>query len=277
MTKEFYFAIFNHIIKLNLPSSVSEDCIDIFKEYNVKSRTADLNIVLKNNNKNVNNIVLNEKKNEVVYNKIKIIENQNIYLLESTLFNGKLGSDYEYKLPAKYGKFPLIIRNIVRSAYAIFLLQKDGFLLHSSSIIYNKKSNLFSGLPGSGKTTLAEFAKKTGFTTQGDEFIAIRKINNIYYSFATPFGGSVRPDIKKSKISKIFFIKQSTKLSKKRLGFTESVPMLLQNEFVSMSVHFKNKTQLQKFAIKKAIDFCNHISCYELHFPYKENILKKII
>ena len=52
------------------------------------------------------------------------------------------------------------VQNFLRVVYSNMLLDKKGILIHSSSIIKNKKGYLFFGRSGSGKTTVSKSAIK---------------------------------------------------------------------------------------------------------------------
>lgn len=72
-----------------------------------------------------------------------------------------------------------------------YLIEKNSGILHSSYVIYNNQSILFSAPSGGGKSTQAELWKKykNAIIANGDKSI-ICKENDKWYSCGIPFSGS---------------------------------------------------------------------------------------
>lgn len=71
------------------------------------------------------------------------------------------------------------------------ILAYQGFILHSSIIEWNGKAILFTAPSGTGKSTQAELWKKyAGADVYNGDRTIVRKINNVYYGFGSPFAGS---------------------------------------------------------------------------------------
>ena len=99
---------------------------------------------------------------------------------------------------------------LCKTIFASFLLNHDGVILHASSIAYKGKAILFAGKEGSGKSTIVKLVPE--YPILNDDFAIIRKIENAYYLFSSPFY-ETNPFPKKKKIiliDRIYLLKQSS-------------------------------------------------------------------
>jgi len=79
-------------------------------------------------------------------------------------------------------QFQFIISNILQK----YLEKNGGFMLHASGIIYNSKVLLFTGKPGSGKST-AMTLLSSKYSPIADDSIIVGKSNEQYICYQTPF------------------------------------------------------------------------------------------
>lgn len=126
------------------------------------------------------------------------------------------------------------------------LLKSAAFYLHSSLIKVNDRAYVFSGPSGIGKSTQADLWKKhrNAKILNGDRSI-IRKINDGYFAFGSPFAGSSDIFVNDSgKLSGIIFLKKGNENKVERLdekrGFTllysQSMLTGVSKEYLSMGV-----------------------------------------
>ena len=81
---------------------------------------------------------------------------------------------------------PIGLENYLRVFFSHYLFRKGGFLLHASTVGYKNKAFVFTGPSGTGKSTIARISKDKMVLT--DDLVAIKRIEDTYYAFATPFG-----------------------------------------------------------------------------------------
>lgn len=112
-------------------------------------------------------------------------------------------------------QFQLIIGNILKQ----LLLKYHGFLLHASANIIYGKANLFVGSPGAGKSTVMKLLNDR-FSSLADDSIIIRKVNDDYYTYQTPFYEKewwVKKGPKKYALGKIIFLIKSNDFKLERI------------------------------------------------------------
>jgi len=85
---------------------------------------------------------------------------------------------------------PYSIDAVLRIVHTLVLARQGGFLLHSASAIKNGKAFLFTGISGAGKTTISRLAPPD-VTLLTDEISYVRKRNEGYVAFGTPFTGEL--------------------------------------------------------------------------------------
>lgn len=103
--------------------------------------------------------------------------------------------------------FQLILRKILQQ----LLVNNNGVIIHSSAINTEKGVCIFLGKPGSGKSTIMTLLSRH-YQALADDSSIIKKINNTYFYYQTPFI-ETNSWIKKTpncyKIYQIFFLKKS--------------------------------------------------------------------
>jgi hypothetical protein len=85
---------------------------------------------------------------------------------------------------------PYSIDAVLRIVHTLVLARQGGFLMHSASAVRNGKAFLFAGVSGAGKTTISRLAPRD-VTLLTDEISYVRKMDNGYVAFGTPFTGEL--------------------------------------------------------------------------------------
>jgi len=85
---------------------------------------------------------------------------------------------------------PYSIDAVLRIVHSLLLAKRGGLLLHSASAVRNGKAFLFAGVSGAGKTTISRLAPPDA-TLLTDEISYVRKKDNSYVAFGTPFTGEM--------------------------------------------------------------------------------------
>jgi len=85
---------------------------------------------------------------------------------------------------------PYSIDAVLRIVHTLVLAGEGGLLLHSASAVRNGRAFLFAGASGAGKTTISRLAPPDA-TLLTDEISYVRKLENGYTAFGTPFTGEL--------------------------------------------------------------------------------------
>lgn len=222
-------------IKITSPfESYDEDNIKMFLSNNSDEEADICYDIVKGNDLKVNeeNLIYEEYK-------IKVYKNEDEIVWKFGDCKSKIGysslvenKDKVRKLYA-YGD----IEKLFPHTSAIFtklniqgsLLRNDVLILHSSFIIHNNKSILFTAPSGTGKSTQAGLWEKykDAEIINGDRS-AIGVRNNEYFAYGIPFSGSSKIcKNKEAKINVIVALEQSKENSVRKLSKIEAVKILL--------------------------------------------------
>jgi hypothetical protein len=88
------------------------------------------------------------------------------------------------------------------------LAQNQGALIHAAGVVSHEKGYIFPGHSGAGKSTLmSKFVECQGFGLLSDDRIAVRKIDDLFMAYGTPWAGDAGiADNKSVPLAGIFFI-----------------------------------------------------------------------
>ena len=116
--------------------------------------------------------------------------------------------------------------------FAVRLLSKKGFVLHSSAVAYEGKSYLFSANSGTGKSTHTAFWQECFGEDKtviiNDDKPAIREVDGVFYASGTPFSG--KSDLNNNitvPIKAVCFIHRSEKNEIRRLTSGEALECIM--------------------------------------------------
>jgi hypothetical protein len=152
-------------------------------------------------------------------------------------------------------------------------INKIGIILHSACILFCGKGYLFSGVSGSGKSTISQIWQKDGDAeVLTDERVIIREFQSDLWAFGTPWYGTA--EIHKNMgapIDKIFFIKHGKGNKATQIPKTDAANRLMVRCFPTFwsreGMHF-------------AVDFCSRIAeekeCYELEFAPDSSVTEYV-
>jgi hypothetical protein len=125
---------------------------------------------------------------------------------------------------------PYALDSVMRILHSLILAERGGFLLHAASAICDGHACLFSGISGSGKTTMTRLAPPD-VTLLTDEISYLRQTGDGYAAFGTPFAGELARSGENcsAPISALFFLEQGPRNCIDELSSTEAVRRLMRN------------------------------------------------
>ena len=144
-----------------------------------------------------------------------------------------------------------------------YLARVGSIIVHACGIDYRGKGLLFVGESGAGKSTLTRiWNKEKGVEILSDDRIIIRKMNDQYWMYGTPWHGDAKfASPAKVKLEKVFFIKHGSANSFKAV--TGSFPVL---QFLKASFPPYWDKNCMEFAMEFFNDLVAALPCRELSF-----------
>ncbi len=182
-----------------------------------------------------------------------------------------------FDLCKKSGFFSLLpnihsLESLLRAFLSIFMtVELEGFLLHSSSIKLDNRGYVFTGVSGSGKSTVVNLGEN--FSVLSDEIVAIRKYKGKFCTFGTPFmskfvfGGlnDMAP------IESLFFLNKAQKNYKIPINGANALNRLMPN-----ILFFAKGAEMHSRLLELAHHLLQSVSFYELYFR-KDGDITEII
>lgn len=157
---------------------------------------------------------------------------------------------------------PYSMDAVLRIVHTLVLAKQGGFLLHSASAIRNGKAFLFAGVSGAGKTTIARLAPADA-TLLTDEISYVRKLDEGYVAFGTPFTGELAKlgENTSAPIGALYLLAQGRENRIDPVTAAEAGRGLLAN-----MLFFAEDQEMVHCAFQAACDFADHIPVYRLTF-----------
>jgi len=240
----------------------------ILKKFIVKTDKSDINIKLirTKSYKIINN--------DISYFKKDIINDEIATLLKWDI-NGELNLNLNTGIFHVYRKKPDFL-TILKFILLNFIPQFNALLLHSSSIaINNNFAVVGSGISGSGKSTFAKKLESEGGIIIHDEITLVRKVNNSFYVYPTPFNYNPKHIVnflEPQKLKSIFFLKQSKDKYIKDI----SLKNFYKEIFKVIFSNKKMKTKNYELVINIIEDLYNDVKIKELSFDLSKKIIETL-
>jgi len=150
----------------------------------------------------------------------------------------------------------LSLRNII----SLWLMLNCKLLLHSAGVMTPQGTVLFSGVSGSGKSTIAVNSQGRGVLS--DENIIVQVQGEKIIAYGTPWSGSARKmDNREGEVAALFFIQVSQKFQCIRISNAMSLFLLLRDTFLP----FCDKRLLERQSTISS-GIVNSLACYTLRF-----------
>jgi hypothetical protein len=157
---------------------------------------------------------------------------------------------------------PYSIDAVLRIVHTLVLARQGGFLLHSASAIRNGKAFLFAGVSGAGKTTISRLAPADA-TLLTDEISYVRKRNEDYFAFGTPFTGELAKlgENTSAPLAALYLLAQGPENKIEAVGAADAGRELLAN-----MLFFAEDHEMVHWAFQTACDFVYRVPVYRLTF-----------
>lgn len=156
------------------------------------------------------------------------------------------------------------------------LVSNSGFFFHGSSVLMGGSAIIFTGRPGSGKSTASRLLSKK-YPILADDSMIIRKQEGEYYVYQVPpieKNGTIHRSPERYKISKVYFLRKST------IGATSLLPGN-DKTFIKFFREVWSQKKDIHYQEKIIADIINTLvakkSLMLLEFPKKRDVLNKLI
>ena len=157
---------------------------------------------------------------------------------------------------------PYSIDAVLRIVHTLVLARQGGFLLHSASAIRNGKAFLFAGVSGAGKTTISRLAPADA-TLLTDEISYVRKQDEDYFAFGTPFTGELAKlgENTSAPLAALYLLAQGPENKIEPVAAPDAGRGLLAN-----MLFFAEDQEMVHWAFQAACDFVHRVPVYRLTF-----------
>lgn len=156
---------------------------------------------------------------------------------------------------------------------AQYLARGEGIIVHACGIDQRGRGILFPAHSGTGKTTLAkEWDKKGGATILSDDRVVIRKSDDRFWIYGTPWHGEAGfASPEKTPLERVFFLQQGKQNAVKSLSGVQAVSKLLTCSFPPHWDADGMHSTLEFLA-----DVATNVPCHELNFVPDSGVINFI-
>jgi len=190
---------------------------------------------------------------------IKLEKGNKGWALTSEEFSADISKDVRHVL-ARMAADETTFNSFLRVIYTLFLLRHGGFLAHAAGLAKRARGFIFAGRSESGKTTAAR--RMRDFEILSDELVAVRKVDEEFRLFSTPFRGEFTGRIENVNFpaKAVFFLTKNKTTRMQAFNKLDSLLRLLECVFFFCSDFESNRKIL-----KLVREFCYAVPGYSLN------------
>jgi len=159
----------------------------------------------------------------------------------------------------------LLLVEVLPLPVVVLLSGRQGLFLHSCAVALEDKGILFSGVSGSGKSTMADLWRQWGPRTSSvidDEHILVRQGVESTVLYGAPWSRGVREaTFSRTPLRAVFFLAHGKQNQCVRLSSGEAFAELLSQVFLPLW----SREQLE-LTMQTCSDLLGKVDCYRLHF-----------
>jgi len=159
----------------------------------------------------------------------------------------------------------LLLVEVLPLPVVVLLSGRNGLFLHSCAVAYGESGILFSGVSGSGKSTMAELWRRFGPSTSSvidDEHIIARCVENGPILYGAPWSrGQREATYSRTTAKAIFFLSHGRRNRCVRLSPGEAFAQLLSQVF--LPVWSREQVEL---TMQTCSELLRVVDCYRLEF-----------
>lgn len=148
-----------------------------------------------------------------------------------------------------------------RVAYALYLFEMGGILLHGAGLVRDGFAHVFFGHSGSGKTTISRLSKDV--VVLNDDLVALRPSDHGWDVYATPFWNStqVAPTSHAAPLAGLYRLVQDCRIWLEKVSAAQAVAELAASVPVVSS-----DPQRSKFLMERCLQLATLVGVKRLHF-----------
>lgn len=154
--------------------------------------------------------------------------------------------------------------------FILLLNRERGVMMHGCGVVVNGGGILFTGISGSGKSTMANlWKKKENATVIGDESIVVRQIDGHFWMYGTPWYSSAKiASPQGAPLKRVLSIKHSAENYVTPLKGSDAVATLMAQSFSDYWEHSS-----LTYTLGLLSNIVEHVPCHELGFVPDESVL----
>ena len=172
------------------------------------------------------------------------------------------------------GHSPNSLEAAIRIAVSTVLPTAGAVIFHASAVAgMDGVAQLFLGISGRGKSTIAQLLADIGATKVSDELVIVRRGPQGVEAIVSPFIGSLGlPHGREFPLGALNLLVQAPNHSRRRVAATEALPQLLRH-----AVTFAREPMIVGQVMDLLIGVLDEVPAYELEFAKRSDVAEAIL